>query len=168
MTATLPAFDFVHKSYVTPNLDRGMAAMSALWGVTGYRVSRDRRIGTPNGEARLNMALTYIGDMQLELIEPIGGDDGLYREMLPADPDELRFHHFGTILGAEAEWDQLQAYIAANQVRTPVFGGTPGRSRYLYADLRHTLGHYLEFMYFLDGGRGAAYFAEVPRTPLAR
>src|ERR1700755_319707 len=67
-------------------------------------------IRTPNGEglAHQKIVLVWIGGLQYELIEPMGGMVDLYRNELPAD-DALKFHHIAV---RSNNWDETCAQLA--------------------------------------------------------
>ena len=169
-SSNLPAavsqlFNFFQIAYVTSDLERAATACGLLYGISRFQVAREVAIQTRAGEARLNFALAYSGGVQIELIEPVGGDDETYRDDLPADGAVLRLHHLGHLISRDTTWRALTEAISHSGLEVPVGGVFRHEGvalmHYLYADTRATLGHYLEFMYQTEAGRDL--FSQVPR-----
>jgi hypothetical protein len=158
-------FGFFQVAYVTTDLERATRELGALYGVERYQINRGVEIQTAAGLARADFGLAFVGEQQLEIIQPAGGADGAYREVLPRDTYATRLHHFGRLITDVAEWEAVRASVLASGCATPV-GGTfchegAALMHYLYADTRQQLGHYLEFMCRTEAGRDI--FAQVPR-----
>ena len=158
-------FGFFQVAYVTGDLERATRELGLLYGVPRFQVNHGAQIETRAGSARADFALAFVGEQQLEIIQPAGGADGIYRDALPADGSALRLHHFGRLITDPAQWSQVRGAVSASGLDIPVSGsycheGVP-LMHYLYADARATLGHYLEFMCRTEAGR--EIFAQVPR-----
>ena len=166
LLSSLPApFSLFQVAYVTTDLDRATCELGALLGIPRFQVNRGAEIQTSTGPARADFALAFIREQQIEIIQPSGGADGVYREPLPADRFAMRLHHFGQLITDTATWEVVRASVRASGLPTPVSGvfcreGVP-LMHYLYADTRPLLGHYLEFMYRTEAGRDI--FNQVPR-----
>ena len=157
-------FGFFQVAYVTTELERAIRELGALYGPQRFQVNRGVEIETSAGTARADFALAFVGQQQLELIQPTGGADGAYRDVLPKDTYGTCLHHFGRLITEASEWDSVRASVLASGYPTPVGGtfcqnGVP-LMHYVYADTRRQLGHYLEFMYRTEAGRDI--FAQVP------
>lgn len=158
-------FGFFQMAYVTSDLDRATAEFGALYGASRFMVHDNVEIQTTAGIANARFALAFVGDQQLEVIQPTGGADAAYKDALPAGQYATRLHHFGRLVLDEAEWESTRASLLQSGLPLPIGGvavyeGSPWM-HYLYADTRASLGHYLEFMYRTEAGRGI--FDEVPR-----
>jgi hypothetical protein len=160
------ALPFLHPGlyqicYVTSDLDTGIAQLAALHGVERFRVKRDVR--SPPGMPAMTMhqAHVFLGDVQIELIQPAGGDDAVYRDFCPGD-GSLRHHHFGLWVDDRAEYDALPARCAALGVPIAFEIAIPGVGGAIYADLRRSLGHYLEYVHLAPQVK-TGYYADVPR-----
>lgn len=130
-------------AYVTRDLDTAQAAIKARGTIrhqSGFEGSTALR--TPTGEAvmQTKLAFLWIGDLQIELIEPVGGKVDFYRDMLPAGSG-LRFHHMCMRVD---DWDDFRSKVET-QPYPLLFEGASGPLRFLYLDARHDLGHYLEY-----------------------
>jgi Glyoxalase/Bleomycin resistance protein/Dioxygenase superfamily len=158
-------FGFFQIAYVTNDLEQAVRALGALYGIGRFQVNRGAQIETGAGIATAHFALAFVGEQQIELIEPAGGVDSVYREPLPVTGFAVRMHHAGRLITNAEEWDRVCSSVAAGGLATPVRGvycheGVP-LMHYVYADTRAVLGHYLEFMYRTVAGRDI--FAQVPR-----
>lgn len=150
--------NFFQLGYATSDLDRAMAALRETHGIAGFKVMRDA--GSP--ELNVHIALAYAGDLMIELIEPCGGNDGFYRDLLPPGEFAIRHHHMGYRIHDEGQWQSLQETVAQRGYAIPVSGDVPGLLRYAYVDNRRELGHYQEYVFTSAAGE-AAFFGDVPR-----
>jgi hypothetical protein len=143
-----PPFRLIHAAYVASDLDRGQQRMSQTHGVETFERFENIEVLVPGGAALIDFVLGDANGTPVEVITPRGGQDAVYRQSLSADPDALVFHHFASRVTA-AEWRDLMATIEANGLPTPVLGSA-GEVRYVYVDLRPTLGHMFEFIHYGD------------------
>lgn len=150
---------FFQRAYVTTDLDRAIADFSTTYGVRDFLQMRDIPFAGSD-TSKVHLALAYVGDDMIELIQPMG-DIPLYNCLLPDQGYALRFHHYGHLLGTEAEWQDMTAEVARQQLEVPL-QGTSGMFRYLYANTRPQFGHFLEFIYCTP--EGSAFFAQLPRN----
>lgn len=164
MNTFTPYKGFLQLGYVTTNLDQALAIFSERYGIPEFMKLHDVH-GTldDGGQLRFHVGLAYVGDTQIELIEPCGGQDGLYRDFLPQTGFAIRFHHISQLLDSQDEADQLLQTVAARGLRIAYRSEREGLSRNIYTDHVATLGHYMEHMYFTD--EGLKVFAKIPRSP---
>jgi hypothetical protein len=158
-------FGFFQVAYVTTDLERATRELGALYGAERFQINRGVEIQTKTGAAQADFGLAFVGEQQLEIIQPAGGADGAYRDVLPRDTYGTCLHHFGQLITDAVQWETVRASVLGSGCATPVAGtfsydGVP-LMHYLYADTRQYLGHYLEFMYRTEAGRDI--FAQVPR-----
>lgn len=153
-------FAVFQTAYVTRDIDAAVAIAAARFGVAHMQVNRDVAIETGRGIARCHFALAFVGDVQVELIQPAGGADDVYRVMLP-ESGGLRLHHLGCLVGSDADWEVVLADARASGVAMPVRGDFAGLMRYVYLDRRDEIGHFLEYMQ--PSPAGAGLFDAVPR-----
>ena len=147
MTALkLPPFRIIHAAYVTSDLEAGKRRLEAMYGVCAFTGYDGIPIEVPGGQAIIDFVVADVGGWALEAICPAGGKDQVYRQLLPADPDDIAFHHFATRIENRAEWDMVEQAAAANGIDTPVLGHAEEGSSYIYLDLRRQIGHMLEFI----------------------
>jgi hypothetical protein len=160
------ALPFLHPGlyqicYVTRDLDAGMSHLTALHGVERYRIRRDVQSAPGMPAMTMHQAHIFLGDIQIELIQPAGGDDAVYRDFCPAD-GSLRHHHFGLWVDDRTEYEALPARCAALDVPIAFEIAIPGVGGAIYVDLRRSLGHYLEYVHLAPQVKGR-YYADVPR-----
>jgi hypothetical protein len=141
---------FRQVAWVTNDLDRAMAAFAADYGVPRWLELRNFKLPTgPGTHAAVHVALAVRGGVELELIQPLGADDHVYRQILTADPAlQIHFHHICYRLeSAEALADVRHAAEAKG--RAIVLQGEPATgTAYFYIDDRPTLGHHIEYIYY--------------------
>jgi hypothetical protein len=135
-------------AYVTNDFDRALEIFRTEQGVTQFLELRGIRFPTgPDGaEAHCHVALGRSGGMELEIIEPIDGDVALYRDPLAGDGFQMRFHHVAQRLSDPAALEAVRARLVEQGHSFPVDGASNGMS-YFYADMRGSLGHYVEYIY---------------------
>jgi hypothetical protein len=160
---TVPLFSgFFQIGYVTRDLDAGMRQLGAIHGIERFRIKRDVH-GMPGmPEMRLHQAHVYIGAVQIELIQPAGGDDRLYRDSCAADGSAIRHHHFGMWINDATEYGSLRAALEEQNIPIVFEASIPNVGGAIYADTRAKLGHYIEYVHMTpEAKRG--YYADVPR-----
>lgn len=140
-------------AYVTHDLGRAMELISARYGVTDYLTfDPEMAVQTASGEQmqKVKVAATWVGGLQIELIEPVSGFIDPFLAYLPADKSDAvpRFHHISlrreSLEEIRAECDQLGLPLVCE-------GGIPDLV-FRYLDARGTLGHYLEYVWASDAG----------------
>jgi len=147
----LPKFRLLHAAYVTHDLELGKKRLGEMFGVSEFEVGLGLPVGVPGGIAKIDYAIADCDGTIIEAIQPAGGQDGVYRDALAADPDDIVFHHFASRIETDAEWDALMDSIARNKLEVLVRDSTDNGVDFLYVDTRRWLGHYLEYIYFRDG-----------------
>ena len=111
------------------------------------------------------MALAWAGDTMVELIEPRGGDDGVFRDGLPDADGTARFHHLCYRMASLDDLATMRGRLETAGVAILFPSDTPGRSRFFYADLRPTLGHLVEYLYVAP--ERLPFHAGLPAHPAA-
>lgn len=160
---TIPMLNGLYQiCYVTRDLDAGMRQLMAMHGVESFRIKRDVDAMPGMPKMRMNQAHVFIGPLQLELIQPAGGDDGLYRDFCAADGDAIRFHHFGLWVDNPAEYGALPAALAEQSIPIVFQLSLPENMGAIYADTRAWLGHYLEYVHMKPEVK-RIYYADVPK-----
>jgi hypothetical protein len=153
---------FSQIAYVTNDFAHGLVGLRERLGVTRFLELPDMAymVRPDGGEAVCHIALAFSGGLQIELIEPRGGVDAIYRDSLPADGSyALQIHHVAQALPSLEGLETMRTAVAAQGWPLPVQGSHPNGITYFYADLRPLVGHYVEYTYstpeFL-AGLGAA------------
>jgi len=132
-------------AYVTADLDTALARLSEVHGANSFMsIEVGTQVWTPEGEgiATNRLALGWIGGMQYELIQPVSGPVGIYRDAL-VPGQLLRFHH---VAMRADDWDGLLANVARKK-KPIVYRGETDGLKFIYVDARDTLGHYLEYVW---------------------
>ena len=143
----LPPFRLVHAAYVTHDLEHGKRRLAAMFGVNECTVYPEISVGVPGGSAKIGFAVAVSNGMHLEVIQPLGDQDHVYRQALPSEPADIVFHHFATRVENEEEWKLVEDAAKNHGLEVVVDGGHEFGSRYMYLDTRAQLGHMLEFIW---------------------
>ncbi len=152
---------------VTPDLETKCAELERVYGPAGFWILENAPLldATLRGEPtdlRVDMALGYIGDTNIEVIRPRPeSGPNLYSEFLAERPAG-GFHHLGF---------QVYDFDTAAAALTELYGpteqagrfGTEG-SHFAYFDSRPVTGVYTEILYF-DPGTVAAMASLRAGTP---
>jgi catechol 2,3-dioxygenase-like lactoylglutathione lyase family enzyme len=133
-------------AYVTNDIDRALATFAATHGIEQFMELRALEYQTvADKQAKCNVALAYLGPVQVEVIQPLAGDVQVYRDFLPSDASfGLRFHHVAHLYESDEALERGLRHYQQQGRRVPVDGAQPGAVRYFYVDLRDELGHYIE------------------------
>ena len=150
-------------AYVTTNLDEAMHLFAETYGISKFEFKRDIASAPGMPKMSLHIAHTYVGPTMIEVIQPVGGQDNIYRELLPREGVAIRHHHFGYMVDSEEEIERIVAALEANKVPIAFDVSVPNVVRAIYADARTTLGHYLEYVYLTPEAR-RSYYADVPHN----
>jgi hypothetical protein len=149
-------------AYVSADLEAGTRQIAAIHGIDRFRVKHDVPSAPGMPDMVLHQAHVFIGSVQIELIQPAGGDDALYRDFCAADPAAIRHHHFGMWVDDPVQYRRLPGALAQHDIPITFEISIPGVGGAIYADTRPTLGHYLEYVHLRPEVKDA-YYADVPR-----
>lgn len=132
--------------YVTHELDRAIATFAPFAGAEFATMDIDLPARTPLGDrvVSVRVGVTWVGRMQIELIQPVSGHIDAYLESLPADPDDVvpRFHHLAV---RRDDPDHMRTEVAAMGI--PVVFETGGNGiQSMFVDARARIGHHLELV----------------------
>src|SRR5262249_52532337 len=150
-------------AFVTTDLDEAMLLFADTYGISKFKVRRDLSSAPGMPSLTVHVAHAYVGPMMIELIQPAGGEDTLYREILPRDGFAIRPHHFGFMVRSEQELERISAALETRNVPIAFDASMPGVARAVYADARSSLGHYLEYVYLRLEAR-PGYYTQVPHN----
>jgi len=143
-----PFQGFFQLAYVTTDLDRALGVFADQFDVGEFADLGERALALDDGgETRIRVALSFVGSLQVEIIEPRGGRDDIYRRALPAEGFGLVWHHVGFIVPSLQALADARGELTRGGHEVVLSGGTPTTSVFFYADARATLGHYLEYLY---------------------
>jgi hypothetical protein len=147
-------------AYVTTDTDRALQIFKDRYGI-GQFVRSGRRTLTLDGGRRMTMeiSLGWVGNTQIEVIQPMADQVEVYSDWLPKQGFGLRFHHVGVRLFSHAQWDQMKRECAERGHRI-IFELEASSTRALYIDTAADLGHYVEYLYYMDVANST-----LPRIP---
>jgi hypothetical protein len=155
--------DFFQIAYVTNDLEQAMDLYRREFGIRKFFIMPELAVvvSTPRGveTAKLRFAFVYVGDMQIELIQPTGGDCPIYAEPLPSTDFAIKFHHLGhAVHGGPEDWRHFREALDTHRHPIAIEGTT---TSFLYIDERSRLGHYLEYIWFDEHVK--TLFGTIPR-----
>lgn len=138
---------FFQNAYVTHDLDRAIALCGPTMGIGGFvAMDYELPLRTPEGERTigLRVATGWVGNMQVELIQPVSGHIAPYVGGLPADRSDCvpRFHHVAV---RRDDPTALAREVAA--MGLPVIFETGGNGiASTFIDATARIGHPIEFV----------------------
>jgi hypothetical protein len=149
---------YFQNAYVTRDLARAEALIGERHGISDWvHFEPEMEVYTATdgtGPCHVKVALGWVGNYQVELIEPVSGNVRHYRDYLPADEADAspRLHH---ICMRVADWDAFRADVTARGWPIAYEGQVEG-CKFVYVDARESLGHYVEYMWMSDELWGAS------------
>lgn len=141
-------------AYLCNNIEVAIARMRQHFSFGDVPIIHaDQQVKTSTGLKRVNsrIAFVWIGNLQIELIETLNDETGVYQQNLDqnarSDAD-LHFHHS---CARVADWDKFRAEVDQQDLPL-VFERADDSSdlKYLYLDARALCGHYLEYVWMTD------------------
>jgi hypothetical protein len=138
----------IQVGYVSDDLERAAAWFERNLGANGFDhfglTTLDDVLvdGEGVGAYSIEVVGTMLGDINVEIIRPLSGAVGMYREVMAPDA-AVTFHHIGLQIES---WDEAEAAREALGVPWKVRGYTPGVCDFGYIDARPAVGHYVEFL----------------------
>lgn len=151
--------------YATTDLEQAIATFADELDAPDFLVRDPMKmeVSGPRGTrtAELQLAFAYIGDITVELIEPIVDDTAIYTQVLPDDGFGLALHHLGFLVaGGLDDWQDFRAGVSDDRLLFE--GAVEDHTRYLYVDTSRTLGHHLEYIWW--SLERMAWLEDVPRN----
>lgn len=150
---------FYKFGYVTTDLEEAIEVFAGMGFGEFVRFAPAMDVVTDDGQrgaARLTCAFSSGRDLVVELMQPLDGLVGIFREPLPARGFGIAFHHTGVLV------DDLEAVKAKLPARPAWESWIPDRMGVTYSWFPG-LGHYVEHVeYRNDGG---AFLASVRSRP---
>jgi hypothetical protein len=137
-------------AYVTTDADRALQIFKNRYGIGQFVRSGKRSVTLASGKRMtMEVCLAWVGNTQIEVIQPIADQVEVYSDWLPKQDFGLRFHHVGIRLFSQAEWDQMLRDCTERGHRV-IFELEASNTRALYIDTVADLGHYVEYLYYMD------------------
>lgn len=137
-------------AYVTTDMDCAVAIFRDRYGIGQFFRSGRRTVPLESsGQMTVEIALAWSGDTMIEIIQPLADDVAIYADWLPREGFGLRFHHVAVRLHSTSEWDEM---LRRNEKlgHRVIFRLTASNTRALYIDTAAELGHYVEYLLYLD------------------
>jgi hypothetical protein len=143
--------NFLQHAYVTTDIEYAKKMFARDFGVKDFfQFDSSMELQTPRGleHAELKIALAFMGDLQIELIEPNATPGAkLYREVLPDSGYGLVLHHFAYwVPGELSAWEEFRAGVG-NDKHPIAIEGDLGAIKFVYLDHRKQFGHYSEYLW---------------------
>ncbi len=136
--------------YVAADLEAAVETLRSLYGVGPFYIIRENMVPTTQGGlAQIHLALAWVGKRQFEIVQPVAGQDEVYRDVLPVDGTGMVMHHLGVRLSSLDEFNATKAKCEERGYAIPL-ARSEGPIRMFYADARKDFGHYLEYLCFSD------------------
>ncbi len=157
----LPLGGFFQLGYVTTDLEAAIEVYAKRFGAGDFLTMDTAKM---NAGARYTsfVGLAWIGDVQVELIQPKDVNTPLYVDAMPKNGFGINFHHAGYLVDSEAAWRGVEDQLAAQAIPITSRSLVPDRMDIIYADARPIFGHYLEYVW--ARGEGLAFLQNVPRN----
>jgi len=142
--------DIAQVCIIVPDLDRAVKNYWERFGVGPWHfytygkplVRRMTRHGKP-AEYKMKVALSYIGKMRIELIEPLEGDT-VYAEFV--EKHGYGVHHLGVLTGNMEDSLQEASRCGLEMTQDGAGFGPDGDGHYAYLDTENLLGTTIELI----------------------
>ncbi len=140
---------FGQMAWVTNDIDQAVALFRERHDAGEFFIVRDLEAQLAGDKiAWMNLAVADAGGIDIELIQPLGGDDHVWREILRGDGGfEMHFHHHAQMVSSREDLDRLKADGVARGFPVSVAGRTSEGLGFFYLDCRATIGHHVEYLY---------------------
>ncbi len=147
---------YFQMAYVTRDMDAALRVFADQFGVKHFSRTQDLEVNLDDGgTARFHLALAYVGAMQLEIIQPLGGDVDVFVRSLPAEGSPMAMHHVCYDLDSDQELEEVLARHRKSGQEVLFEGRRVGRSRFAYVNTRAQLGYMLEYVSATPEGKKA-------------
>jgi hypothetical protein len=164
-----PGFSPFHQlAWITPDIERSVEQFRTSYNVPSFHVfdtEFNATVGGETGIMSLRLALVYVDDIQLELIQPLStGVSRIYTDVLPRDGSHRNVFHHVCVKVNGSTLDDWDAHIASLPPERPVYytGEVGPTMRFAYTDERELCGMYVEHVWFMPEAE-AAINADIPR-----
>jgi len=154
-------------AYVTNDCDQAMGHLGETYAIK-YWYSNPNFVCEirPTKTMTIRLALAFVGDTQIEIIEPVAGAVAFYRDALGDGPQfQVRFHHVCVAYDTAEQYETKVAKLRREGLDMPVditreMRGPLGLA--CYVDLRHKCGHFIEHVWLSE--IASAMMGSVPRN----
>lgn len=158
---------YFQTAYVTNNRDQAMKQLGEAYGIKDWYTNPSFVCEIlPGKTMEIRLALAFVGDTQIEIIEPVAGAVAFYRTALTADKSfQVKLHHLCIAFDTAEQYEAKVAELRREGVDLPCditreMKGDMGLA--CYADYRHKCGHFLEYIWLNE--TALAWMGSVPRN----
>ena len=152
---------FHHIGYVTNDLAQAVEVMRQQYGLAKISDCGEHPVTLADGSQYLHKtAMIFVEPWGVELIQPTGGNDSIYREFLPSRGFGMNLHHVCFSAPSRAELDAAKDGFVAAGYRIAV---DSQKTNFFYADTREFFGHYTEWAYV--GPFETEFLRDITRYP---
>lgn len=149
---------FFQIGYATRDLDQAMNVYQRKFGQVEFLAYEPGIVnGSPSPTRRI--ALAYINEIMIEIIEPDPAQRTIFDHALPHHAGAIGLHHLGYLID---DHQQMLQHLEKSGYEVALHDTIDGFLDYSYADTRIDVGHFSEFIRLDNAGRD--FFASVPRT----
>jgi hypothetical protein len=137
--------------YVVADRDAGVRALGEHLGLGGWVEFEARLdVDAAHGSSTADVAVAFArwGRMVVEVVEPLGGEVGMFTDVVAADGSP-RVHHLGVRVEDLATAREQASRWGAECVLS---GHVEGQVEFAFMDARPQLGHHIELVQFTAQG----------------
>lgn len=140
--------DLYQIGYVATDADRAMELFREHHGIPAFKDVGPLNLKLDGGgTVTIRIAMCFVDKLQIEIIQPIGGADHIYRSALPASGFGMVLHHLARRVETLEALEAMRAELVRKGETIAISGGDPKMSRFFYVDARPTLSLYVEYLY---------------------
>ncbi|WP_066435432.1 VOC family protein [Chryseobacterium sp. CCH4-E10] len=140
---------FFHFGYVTKDIDLACNIYKKKFGAKFKMIVQ--KVDVNNVAPVQRVALSYIGNTMIKIIEPDLTQTSIFNEYIVENPRVIRLHHLGYLMNDSQK--TLKQLIWNLQYNIPLKGNFENLWEFAYADTRKDFGHYTEFIRLDEGGK---------------
>jgi hypothetical protein len=149
--------DIYQTGYVARDIGKAVDFLQSKYGAGDFDLKDHDLVVVRDGRSmplQMRVAIINVGRMQLEVIEPVGGEAAaIYTDGIDLDRSPIVFHHLGiAVPGAYDNWTAMEADVrGAGEDFAMAFAYDHEETalvRFAYVDTRRHTGHYTEFLWW--------------------
>ncbi len=136
-------------AYIVDDIEAAITACAARGAGAGVRpFAIEQQLWTPSGMKTVasKLAFIWLGDMQIELIEVVEDQTGIYHNWKD-NGGGLHFHHSCTRV---ADWEVFRVAVDQQDLPVVLERADDPYLKFVYLDGRAFCGHYLEYTWMTD------------------
>ena len=140
-------------AYICADIDAAIAECANRSDIADVRpFAVEQQLLTPQGMKTVasKLAFVWLGDLQIELIEVVSDETGIYHNWKGKSESgggPLHFHHSCTRV---ADWEVFRARVDEQELPVVLERANDPSLKFIYLDARAFCGHYLEYTWMTD------------------